>query len=329
MKDVASHAGVSLKTVSRVVNNVSTVDPVLTEKVLTSIRALGFRRNGVAASLRSGSGIKTIGLVTADLSNVFYTTLSSSVAAVARERGYQVIMASSEEQPELEQSLTLDLCQRQVSGLLVVPTNADHSYLESEMDLGIPVVFVDRPGNGVDADAILIDNRGGARAAVQRLVDAGHRRIGTVMDSLSIYSIRERMRGVEDALEAAGVRSRPDELIAADIHSPHEARRAVARMMDLAEPPTAIFCGNNRSTIGTVEELWRRGSTVEVSGFDDFEMSRLLPQSVTIVDYDTARLGVLAAERLFDRIDDASLPSRDRFLPTHLVSRGGKWDREA
>ncbi len=322
MVDVALDAGVSLKTVSRVVNQVPTVDPVLVEKVLTSIKKLGFRRNEVAASLRSGGETKTIGLITADLSNTFYATLSSAVASVARSHDFQVIMASSEESPELERSTALALCQRRVSGLIIVPTSSDHSYLRPEVELGIPVVFVDRPGAGLDADSIVVDNRWGAYAAAERLLNAGHRRIALLLDSLSIFTMRERHAGVQDACAAFQVELNP-ELIAVGVHSPEQAVQTMAEMLSLDDPPTAVVCGNNRSTIGAVEEIWRRGAKVEVVGFDDFEMSRLLPQAVTIVDYDTAALGTIAADRLFERIAGDASPPSARLLPTHLVTRGG------
>jgi LacI family transcriptional regulator len=327
MNDVAADAGVSLKTVSRVVNNVETVDPALSAKVIASIKKLGFRRNSVAASLRSGGETRTIGIITADLSNVFYTTLSSAVASIARSRGFQVIMASSEENPEIERSLALDLCQRRVSGLIVVPTSTDHSYLTAETDLGIPVVFVDRPGTGLEADAVVVDNRGGARSAIELLLSHGHRRIGVMMDSLDIYTMRERLAGVREALAAAAI-PLPSPLLAADVHSPDDAILAMRRMLELSEPPTAVLCGNNRSTIGAVEELWRSGAQVEIVGFDDFEMSRLLPQAVTIVDYDTAALGRAAAERLFARVDGEDAEPSEQLLPTQLVTRGGSWLRD-
>lgn len=329
MNDVAADAGVSLKTVSRVVNNVTTVDSALAERVSASIRKLGFRRNGVAASLRAGGPTRTIGLITADLSNSFYMALASAVAAAARARGFQVIMASSEEDPEIERGLVLDLCQRRVSGLIIVPTGADHRYLREEMELGVCVVFVDRPGSGIAADQIMLDNRGGARAAIEYLVEAGHRRIDLVMDSLSIYTMRERYAGARDALAAAGI-SEDSSLLAEEVHTPGEAAHAVRAMLERAEPPTAVLCGNNRATIGAVQALWRANTNIELVGFDDFEMAGLLPMPVTVVDYDTAAMGTRAAERLFERIDGTAAATVTQLLPTRLVARGGSWlDRAA
>ncbi len=324
MVDVAADAGVSLKTVSRVVNRISTVDPEMAERVYESIRKLGFRRNDVAASLRSGTETRTIGLITADLSNTFYSTLSSAIAAVARERGFHVIISSSEENDELERSTVLDLCQRRVSGLIVVPTSSDHSYLRAEVELGIPVVFVDRPGIGLEADAILVDNRGGASDAVAGLIARAHTRIGLLLDALDIFTMRERLAGAQKAMETAGL-TFDDDIVSFTSHSPDDAVSALAGMLDLPDPPTAVLCGNNRSTIGAVEEIWRRSADVEVVGFDDFEMSRLLPQAVTIVDYDTEALGIASAERLFDRIAGDTSHPRQVLLPTRLVSRGGRW----
>jgi LacI family transcriptional regulator len=322
MNDVAADAGVSLKTVSRVVNGVASVDPVLTERVVRSIAKLEFRRNDVAAGLRAGGETRTIGLLTADLANTFYTTLAGAVFRFARGRGFQVIMASTEEDPSLEKSLALNLCQRRVSGLIVVPTYANHSYLKPEVERGVPVVFVDRPGSGLVADTVIVDNRGAAARATQNLLATGHTRIGLLMDSSSIYTFRERLGGAQEAMASAGIEA-DDALISQAVHTPEDAIVAVGRMLDLPHPPTALLCGNNRATIGVVQEIERRGLDVEVVGFDDFEMSRLLPRAVTLIDFDAGQLGVVAAERLFARIDGASDKPTWTLIPTHPVTRGG------
>jgi LacI family transcriptional regulator len=134
--------------------------------------------------------------------------------------------------------------------------------------------------------------------------------------------MRERLAGARDALAAAGIDDDPA-LLVDGVHSPDDAANAVRSMLDLADPPTAFLCGNNRSTIGALEEVWRRGASIAIVGFDDFEMSRLLPQPVTIVVSDTAALGTRAAERLFDRIDGLAAEPTGHLLPTRLVDRGG------
>jgi LacI family transcriptional regulator len=321
MIDVAKHAGVSLKTVSRVINQVRTVDQALADRVYASVKELGFHRNPVAASLRAGSS-DLIGLVTADLSNPFYTALASAISAVAIPRGYQVVMASSEEDPRAERDIAVDLCQRRVAGLIIVPTRADHSYLTPEVQLGTPVVFLDRPGNGLPADAVLIDNRGGAQAAVRQLLARGHRRIGLLLDSPAIFTMRERLAGIEAAFAELGLAPDPA-LVAETAHAPGTAEEAADRFLDLPEPPTALFCANNLATVGAAIAVTRRGADVEVSGFDDFETARLLPRPATLVGYDTRAMGTLAATALFDRIDGDDAPARQTLVPTSLITRGG------
>jgi LacI family transcriptional regulator len=232
-----------------------------------------------------------------------------------------VIIASSEEDAARERALALDLAQRRVAGLIVVPAGSDHTYLEEEVGRGTPVVFLDRPGRGIRADDLLIDNRGGARAAVAELIAVGHERIAVLLDSPAIYTMAERRAGVEEAFAAAGRRLDP-RLVVEGLHTPGAARDAMQRLLDDPEPPTAVFCGNNRASIGALEALLAVDADVALSGFDDFELSRLLPRPIRIVDYDTAALGERAAITLLDRLDGAPAATEPFLLPTHLVTRG-------
>jgi LacI family transcriptional regulator len=320
MVDVARRAGVSLKTVSRVINNAPHVQPDMVDRVLTAATELGFRRNQLASSLRSGQPTATIGLLIEEIANPFYATIAGVAAEVARQHDTLLIIASSEEDPAREQQLLRDLCSRRVDGLLVVPAGYDHAFLRPEVELGTPVVFLDRPAGGLLADTVLLDNRGGARAGVQRLIEAGHRRIAILLDSVEVYTMRERVDGAQDALAAAGV---PDlRLVRTGIRDPATAAAAVAALLEESDPPTAFFSLNNRITLGVVEELWRRGSAAGLVGFDDFELSHLVPRPLTVVAYDPRELARTAAELLFQRIaGDRSWP-RTIVLPTELAERG-------
>ncbi|MFD6816951.1 LacI family DNA-binding transcriptional regulator [Microbacterium sp. NPDC060132] len=322
MNDVAAAAGVSLKTVSRVINAEPNVDPALADRVREAIDRLGYHRNALAASLRSGTN-DTIGFLAADLSNSFSMGIAAAVSAVASQRGLHVLMASSEEDPAVERRLALDLCQRRVGGLILVPAATDHGYLAPEVAHGTPVVFLDRPGDGIPADTVLLDNRGGARAAVAELL-GGHERIGLLLDATEIYTMRERLAGAEEAFAAAG-RALDPSLLITGIHTPQDAAAATARLLDGPRPPTALFCGNNRATVGALEELTRRDADVAVTGFDDFELSWMLPRPLRVVAYDVAALGALAATTLLDRIaGDAAAPPALHLVPTTLVDRGGR-----
>jgi LacI family transcriptional regulator len=319
MADVATRAGVSLKTVSRVVNNAPHVQPELVERVLAAVAELGFRRNLLASSLRSGQATATIGLLIEEIANPFYATIAGAAAEVARQHDTMLIIASSEEDPAREQQLLRDMCARRVDGLLVVPAGDDHSFLRAEVELGTPVVFLDRPAGGLLADTVLIDNRGGARAGVRRLVEAGHRRIGILLDSIGVYTMRERLDGAQDALAGAPYDTR---LVRDGVRDPAAAARVVSELLDGPDPPTAFFSLNNRITLGVIEELYRRGSDAALLGFDDFDVARLVPYPLTVIAYDTHELARAATELLFRRIDgDRSWP-RTVVLPTELVARG-------
>ena len=319
MVDVAADAGVSLKTVSRVINAEPNVDADMTARVEASIERLGYHRNALAASLRSGSR-DTIAFLSADLSNTFYMAIAAAISAVAAAHRMHVIIASSEEDPTTERTLALDLAQRRVAGLIVVPAGSDHEYLEVEVQRGTPVVFIDRPGSGIRADELLIDNRGGARAAVAELIAAGHRRIAVLLDTPDIFTMVQRRAGAEEAFAAAG-RAMDPRLVVAGLHTPGAAREAMERLLEEPDPPTAVFCGNNRVTIGALEALLAEDAEVALSGFDDFELSRLLSRAIRIVDYDTTALGTRATETLLARISGAA-PAPPFLLPTHLVTRG-------
>lgn len=321
MVDVARHAGVSLKTVSRVVNNEPAVGPELAGRVMTAISELGFRRNGIARNLRSQQVSSTIGLLIEEIANPFYAEIAGVAAEIAAAHQTLLITASSEEDPERERTLLLEMAQRRVDGLLVVPAGVDHSFLRREVEMGLPAVFLDRPPGQLLADVVLLDNQGGSRAGIRSLLDTGHRRIGILLGSLSVYTMRERLAGVQAELSGAGI-PYDEALVRSGIEGPEQASQAVADMFDLADQPTAFFCANNRLTLGALQELHRRGNSAALVGFDDFELSHLMPRPFTVIAYDQRELARVATEQLFGRIGgNRSWPSTT-VLPTHLVQRG-------
>lgn len=178
MTDVARRAGVSLKTVSRVVNEEPGVHTETTRRVQEAIGELHYRRHDGASLLRRGAATTSVGLVVEDLADPFYSAVAAGVEQTARLRGYLLLTGSGEADPTRARDLALAFCARQVDGLIIVPAADDHSWLRPEVERGMPVVFVDRPGTGCTADEVVVDNRGGIRAAVAHLVGQGHRKIG-------------------------------------------------------------------------------------------------------------------------------------------------------
>jgi LacI family transcriptional regulator len=322
MVDVARRAGVSLKTVSRVVNSESGVAAETAEHVRAAIEALSFRRHDGAAHLRRGSRTATLGLVLMDVADPFYSALTRAVEEVAVGHDFLVFAGSSDEDVARERRLALALCARRVDGLIVVPAGTDQRYLHAEVSAGIPVVFVDRPGVGVAADAVMVDNAGGVRAAVKHLAAHGHRRIAFLGDNPAIYTARERLRGFWQGMAAVG-RPRDPRLVEMGPHTQQSVRAALARFRAERSPATALVTGNNRITVLALRALTgMRGWRPALVGFDELELADLLRPSLTVIEQDASELGRIAAELLFARIAGDRRPIQRVVLPTRLVMRG-------
>jgi LacI family transcriptional regulator len=332
MVDVAKHANVSLKTVSRVVNDEPGVRLETADRVRQSIRTLGFRRNDGARQLRRGR-TASIGLVVEDLGNPFYSTLTGAVERVARRRAHLLMSASAEGSAERERSIVEAFLDRRVDGLIIVPAEAEHGWLIPELGERTPVVFVDRPAAGIAADAVLIDNRGGVRSAVEHLVAQGHRRLGFLGDGAAFWTGSERRAGFEaslydiDGAEAGTIAMGPYEL--------DDLVTLLRSWTDGPDPITAVVTGNNRVTSQVLHAMRRLDNPLALVGFDDFEYADLLVPPVTVVSQNADALGEQAADALFSRLEALSgapsrLPSvRQIVLPTRLIVRGSSGRSDA
>jgi LacI family transcriptional regulator len=320
MRDVAEKAGVSLKTVSRVINEESGVATATAERVGAAIAELGFQRNDLARSLRHGLSSSTFGLVIEDVANPFYSTIAQAIETAARERGFLLMTASAREDGDRERELVTALVGRRVDALLIVPAGEDHGYVDAIRGR-TAFVYIDRPPVGFEADAVLIDDMGGARRAVEHLLAHGHRRIACVADPTDVHTARERLTGYHDALAAAGVTPDPA-LIRTGSRDAEHAQQIVSALLDLPPDrrPTAIFTANNRKTIGALHALVGRADDVALVGFDDFELADLL--GISVVRVDAARLGSEAAALAFARLDGDERPPQRVIVPTELVIRG-------
>ena len=290
MSDVAAVAHVSLKTVSRVVNDEPGVQPETAARVQEAIDRLDYRRNDMARALRRGQLSRTLGLVIEDVSNPFYSAIARGIEEVMRERGLVVVTGSSDENPARERELALLFCERRVEGLLVVPAGTDHRYLLPELRLGTVAVFIDRPPGRIEADTVLLDNVGGTRKGVEYLIERGHRRIGMIGDDPAIFTERERARGFLEALHAAGIPA-DESIIHLGAHDMGAADAVMRELLALPEPPTAIYAGNNRITIGALHALATTGCRVALVGFDDIELAELLALPIALIAYDAAEIG--------------------------------------
>jgi len=322
IKDVAAAAGVSLKTVSRVLNAEPGVAATTVTRVREAAASLGFQRDEAAANLRRlDRSTHLVGVVTGDVANPFYSQLVGAVEEIARRHGYLVIVASSGENPAIEREVLQSLCARRVDGLVVVPTGADHTFLLSSLAAGTAVVFVDRPALVGRVDTVLAANVEGVDLAAEHLLARGHRRIAFLGDAPGIYTATQRRDGYLRALQRAGI-TVDLALLRMGAHSSVDAETATDELMAVADPPTALICGNNRLTVGALRSLRRHRRPVALVGVDDFELADLLEPGVTVVAQDITALGQTAAELLFRRLGGDTRPAQTVHLGMRLIPRG-------
>lgn len=324
MRDVAARAGVSFKTVSRVVNDEPGVSAALRQRVQAAATELNYRHNLAASNLRrTAPRTATVGALLQDVGNSFSAGLLRALENRLRERGIAVLAASLDEEPDRERELVHDLVSRRVDGLVLMPASSSQEYLVSERRAGLPTVFVDRRPSGVDADSVTVDNGAGARLGTRHLLDVGHRRIAFLGDLSRIETAATRALGFTQTMREAGATG-VDELIRLDLRSAALAEEALCALLALPEPPTAVFAGRNDLSIGAVRALRRMGLAREVAvvGFDDFPLADVLDPPLTVVRQDVARVGNEVGRLLFSRLDgDISSPVHVVLEPV-LVARG-------
>jgi LacI family transcriptional regulator len=325
MKDVAALSGVSLKTVSRVVNRERGVSAEVRKRVERAVERLDYTHNVHASNLRrSDSRTGTIGALFQDVSNSFSASLLRTLEDVARAERTAVLTASLDEEPDREIALVRGLVARRVDGLVLMPATSRQEYLAGELRAGLPTVFVDRVPHGVDADSVTVDNVLGSRHAIEHLISHGHRRIVVLSDLAAIQTAGDRLRGYRHAMTAAGIPA-ADQLEVSDLRTPEDAEQAVRALYHRTGPaPTAVFAGRNDLAVGAVRALRSLGLVhrVAVVGFDDFPLADLLDPALTVVRQNVAQIGAEVGRLLFARIAGDTAPPRRVIIEPTLVIRG-------
>lgn len=323
MRDVAALAGVALKTVSRVMNDVPTVDAELARRVREAAEMLGYRPNLGASNLRRAGGrTGTIGLLVEDVANPFSAALHRAVEDVARARNVLLLAGSLDEDPHREQHLVRTLIDRRADGLIIVPAARDYRWVIAEQRAGTAFVFVDRAPSPLVADAVLSDSRQAGAEGVRHLLSYGHERIAFLGDRLSIQTAQLRFDGYCDAMTHAGLDVDAG-LARTGVGTIEQARNAALELLH-TERPSAIFASQNLVLIGAVQALHEMHLQHDVAlvGLDDMVLAELVVPAITVIAQDPAQIGRLAAERLFARLDGEDGPAAVYEVPTRLTGRG-------
>jgi DNA-binding LacI/PurR family transcriptional regulator len=344
VQDVAKVAGVSTATAARALGGYGSVSAAAQDRVRAAAEQLGYRPNGLARSMITGV-THSVGVVLADIENPFFYGALRGITATARGKGFDVLLANTDEDVAAERNAIAALVERRVEGLILCPTDGEsRAHLDALIRTGMPIVLLDRPMRGLKVDSIGLDNHGAAVLATNHLIELGHRRIAIItggppesQDQLR----RPQMKGVErignttfpgraagyrDAMLAAGIELRPEYLIANGFHR-DDAERATHELIQLEQPPTAIIAFDSILTLGTLLALRRLTvrcpADISLVGFDDAEWAEVVSPPLSVVRQPVYDIGAKACELLLERI---ARPGRR--ISTHRL-KGSFIERES
>lgn len=324
IQDVAKKAGVSIATVSRVINQLGGVRKATEERILKAIDELQYIRSAVARSMIMKK-TKTIGIIVPDINNPFFPLVVSGVEQKARERGYFTFLCSTNESVDIEDEILKVSLERGVDGLIITPANESGAHLKILKDQKIPTVAVDRTIHSFNVDTVLIDNELGAYEATKHLIQQGHQSIATICGPLNTTPGYERYKGYKKALDEFGIEAKSEFVLEGNFmeYSGYELTR---NLYDLQERPSAIFVANNLMSIGCIKALsdldWQLGIQVGFVGFDDVDIATFTKPALTVVSRPMRNLGEIAFQLLDERMNMVEeQPARKFVLAPHLVVR--------
>lgn len=313
MRDVARLAGLSVATVSAVINGKETVSAASMRRVESAMKALDYHPDQVARSLRVGR-TNVIGMIVPDISNPFFAEIMRSVEESSEKRGFSVIVCDSNEDSGRERRHLSTLYSRRVDGVLLA-SSVSYAAQDRLTLRRFPIVFIDAVPAGVKYGAVLVDNVEGARTATRYLIDLGHRRIAIITGRLDRSVALDRMEGYRNAMQEAGLLI-PDEYIRLGDFHVESGHKWGLELMRLPEPPTAIFACNNAMTLGLLRALADLGvhcpAQVSVVGFDDVDWATSFTPRLTCVAQPTSEIGKMATEMLLEQVHTVDAEATDK-----------------
>ncbi|MGC0419387.1 LacI family DNA-binding transcriptional regulator [Embleya sp. AB8] len=308
IKEVARRAGVSVGTVSNVLNHPERVAEATRTRVLEAVELLGFVRNDSARSLRSGVA-NTVGLIVLDVANPFFTDVARGVEDVCNETGSVVILCNSDDSGAKQDRYLRVLQEQRVRGVLVTPARDAELPVVELRARGLAVVLLDRTDERADLCSVAVDDVAGGRLAAEHLLAEGHREVAFVSGPRSIRQCEDRRRGLRTALRDAGLHlgTAVREVLVPAMNA-RSGAEAAWRLLAAGPLPSAVFCANDLLAMGFLRELLRAGvrvpTDVALVGYDDIEFAAAAAVPLTSVRQPTYRLGRTAAELLFEESEE-------------------------
>jgi LacI family transcriptional regulator len=322
IKDVADRAGVSITTVSHVINGTRSVSPSSQQRVQRAIKELNYVPSAVARSLKSAR-THTIGLIVSNNCNPFFAEVVRGIEDTCYEADFNVILCNSDDSPAKRARYMRVLAEKQVDGLIVLGAGGEQGGADLQ-SLNVPHVEVDRDLGDSSSDTVRVDHEAGGRMAVDHLLGLGHRRIACLTGPLSLTPALQRLRGYWAGLHAAGV-SVPDGLTRESDFTSAGGYAAMKELLKVAPRPTAVFAGNDLAAFGVicaaVEAGLRVPEDVSVVGYDDVTLAAYMNPPLTTVAQPMHQTGQIAAQMLINRIEHPGIPVQRRLLKPSLKRR--------
>ena len=307
IKDVAALANVSYSTVSRALSGKTPVDEETRRRVLDAVEKLGYRPNMLARGLKN-AGTHMIALVIPNINNLIYPAVAMGVEEAARNRGYNVILCNTNEKAQIEKDYIRDLSRQWIDGVILALTSSEQMIMELS-EKNVPVVLLFR---GVDypIDQVLVRNKKGACEMVRYLIERGAKKIAIVNGRRELTLYKERYEGYVEALKEAGIRLDRNFVLELDGESDTKACEAVTKFLKAGYCPDAIFAASDPLAWGTMRAVKEAGfripEDISVAGFDNLVTSGLLTPSLTTMTHPFMEMGMTAANRLIDIIENKS-----------------------
>lgn len=321
--DVAKRAGVSVSTVSRVLNNHPNVGAEVRQRVNDVIRELQYEPSRVAQRMRATSS-RLVGVIFSDITNPFYIDVLHSIEHTLSQQGISVLISNADSDEEREANFLRIMLNENIAGLIIAPTKENVPALAAAARGGLPIVVIDRRLSNIEVDTVLVDNFQGALTAIQHLIRLGHERIGVLSGPLHLTSGRERYTGYLQAMTDAGLKVDPS-MSRFGNYREQSGYELANELLSAPSPPTALFVANNLMTLGALNAIHERGHAIPdeiaVIGFDDLPWAISLNPPLTTVAQPTSEIGTRAAELLLDRMKDRLRAVRTIELPTRLMIR--------
>jgi len=325
IKKIAKLAGVSTATVSRVLNGSDKVKDQTAEKVLKVADELNYRMDHVARRMKvKQSDSLVIGLIITDIDNSFFANVAKGVEDVAYKNKHVLMICNTNEDPGKEKFFLNSMLSEKVSGIIMVPTSGNETFLKSINLEGFPMVMVDRKVKSMNVDTVSINNEAGGFQATEQLIKNGHRRIGIICGIKGLTNTEERFNGYKKALDESAIPF-DEELVVFGNYVERGGREAVKKLIALDEPPTAVFSTNNLMTLGCLKELYDRKIRIPdemaLVGFDDSAWAEAMIPPLTTIKQPGYELGVNAAELLIKRLNNKNSSKLNIVLNPELIVR--------